>query len=103
MSDIYASIASDAGSGSNSLGEISTALLNLGLTVEAARNALNTVAINVGSDPQQLAAINAELNFLNTYGAGATTVFASSSAGKWILPIIVIGGLVWYFSRKSPR
>ena len=89
LNDLYSSIASDAGSGSNTLGEISTALLNLGLTVEAARGALNTVAANVGGNPQQLAAINAELNYLNTYGT------AAPKPTNWLVPLAIVGLIAW--------
>lgn len=99
MADIYALISSDAASGSSSLGEISTALLNLGLTVESARGALNTVAANVGSDPQQLAAINAELNYLNTYGGSIGTARSSST---WLL-VIGAGLLVWAIVGASKK
>ncbi len=68
FTDLYAQIQDWAGSGSTNLGDISTFLLNAGLGIEAARAALNTVAANVGSNPQQLAAINAELNYLNNGG-----------------------------------
>lgn len=89
LADLYNDIATDAGSGSASLGEIATALLNLGLTVEAARQALNTVRNNVGANPQQLAAINAELNYLNTYGG-------TPDRNTWLLPALIIGALVLY-------
>lgn len=95
MSDLYASIAQDAGSGSTTLGEISTALLNLGLTVEAARTALTTVANNVGGNPQQLAAINAELNYLNTYGG-------TPPKPQWLLPV-AIGAVVLFFILSDRR
>lgn len=94
MSDIYASIATDAGSGSATLGEISSALLNLGLTVEAARMALTTVANNVGSNPQQLATINAELNYLNTYGG-------TPNRNTWVLPVVIGAVLLWAVTRKN--
>ena len=96
MSDLYTSIATDAGSGSATLGEISTALLNLGLTVEAARSALTTVAQNVGSNPQQLAAINAELNYLNTYGA-------TPPRNTWIMPVVIVGALVWLAAMSDKK
>ncbi len=94
MDDLYASIAGDAGSGSATLGEISTALLNLGLTVEAARSALTVVAQNVGQNPQQLAAINAELNYLNTYGGTPTR-------NQWVLPALVVLGAVVLLSQED--
>lgn len=90
---LYSAIAQDAGSGAATLGEISTMLLNMGLTVEAARGALNTVALNVGSNPQQLQAVNAELNYLNTYDADGLYTL---NRNKWILPALVVGGLVWW-------
>ncbi len=95
MSDLYASIATDAGSGSATLGEISTALLNLGMGVEAARQMLTTVRNNVGSNPQQLAALNAELNYLNTYGT-------TPPRNTWLLPVIV-GAAVLYFALSEKK
>jgi hypothetical protein len=86
LSNVYAWIGSNSASGANQLGDISSALLNLGLTVEAARTALNTVAHNVGGNPQQLAVINAELNFLNTHGAPP----AAQNWGKIILGLGLI-------------
>lgn len=92
MSDVYATISTESAGGSSTLGDISTFLLNLGLGVEAARNALNVVATNVGNNPQQLAALNAELNYLNTYGA-------APQRNNWIVPALVIGGLMWFLMR----
>lgn len=92
---IYYQIAQQASSGSNTLGTISTMLLNLGFSVEAARQALNTVAQNVGSDPQQLAALNAELNYLNTYGG------TRPQGNQWVLPtLIAVGLLAWYLASE---
>ncbi len=97
MSDLYASISTEAGSGSATLGEISQGLLALGLGVEAARGALQTVAVNVQGNPQQLAAINAELNYLNTYGAGALP-----DRRNWIVPALIVGGLIlWAMNEKK--
>ena len=87
--DIYATISNLAGSGSSSLGDISTFLLNLGLGVEAARTALLTVQNNVGASPQQLAAINAELNYINS-GAYAQ----AQNKNAWLLPVLLIAGLI---------
>lgn len=95
MSDIYASISGDASSGSASLGEISRGLLALGLTVEAARNALNTVAAGVQGNPQQMAALNAELNYLNTYGA-------RPNQNNWVLPAMIAAAiLLWVINEKK--
>ncbi len=92
LTDLYASIANDAGSGASTLGEISGALLNLGLTVEAARMALTTVRNNVGANPQQLAAINAELNYLNTYGG-------TPQRNQWLVPGLILGAIaLWYLA-----
>lgn len=95
ITDVYAWVADQAGAGSVSLGDISGALLNLGLTVEAVRTMLTTVAVNVGSDPQQLARINAELNYLNTYHEQPTR-------NDWVIPALLVGlVVVWSISQGS--
>jgi hypothetical protein len=94
--DLYASIQEWAGSGSTNLGDISTFLLNAGLGIEAARNALNTVAANVGSDPQRLAAINAELNYLNSGG-----YIASNNNRSGIIVISVAVVILWLALREK--
>lgn len=76
---IYATISNLAGNGANNLGDISSFLLNLDLGVEGARQFLTTFANNVGGNPQQLAAINAELNYLNS-GAYATSANRNNTA-----------------------
>lgn len=91
---IYATISNLAGNGANNLGDISSFLLNLGLGVEAVRSALTTVATNVGGNPQQLAAINAELNYLNS-GAYAT----SSNRNNTALFIAVGLGALYLLTR----
>ncbi len=92
--DIYAQISNMAANGSSNLGDISTFLLNLGLGVEAARGALNTVAANVGQDPNQLAAINAELQYLNS-GAYAS---AQNKNNTWLF--VGAGVLLLIFALK---
>lgn len=93
LNDIYVSISNLAGSGNSSLGEISALLLNLGLGIEAARGALQTVAANVGGDPQRLAAINAELAYLNS---GSYAVAPNRNA--WVFPVLALGAL-WLLTR----
>lgn len=88
MSDIYASISTDLGSGSATLGEISRGLLAAGLSVEAARNALQTVAVGIQGNPQQMAALQSELNYLNTYGAAPDRT-------NWVMPVLVAALILW--------
>ncbi len=95
MSDIYASISGELSSGSTTLGEISQGLLALGLTTEAARTALNTVASGLQGNPQQMAALQAELNYLNTYGS------TPPSSSRWILPALLIGGLIFWAMQEK--
>ncbi len=97
MDDIYAYIANAAGSGSATTGEISTGLLNLGLTVEAVRNALNIVAQNVGQDPNQVAAVAAELRFVNSGGL----VAAQNSGKKTLLLLGAAAVALYLFTRKD--
>ncbi len=97
MSDIYGSISADLSDSSVGLGDISKALLAGGLTVEAVRSALNTVSAGLQGNPQQMAALNAELNYLNTYGAAPP-----QSSSRWILPALLIGGLIfWAMNEKK--
>ncbi len=95
FTDLYAQISAWAGSGSTNLGDISTFLLNAGLGIEAARAALNTVANNVGSNPQQLAAINAELNYLNSGG------YVSAQRNKNGLIVAGIGVFVLWLALRE--
>ncbi len=87
MNDVYNWIAGESASGAGELGDISTALLNAGLTIEAARMALTTISGNIGTDPQVLARVNAELNYLNTYGAQPTR-------NTWVVPVLIVAAVV---------
>ncbi len=94
--DLYAQIQDWSANGSNNLGDISTFLLNAGLGVEAARAALNTVATNVGGNPQQLAAINAELNYLNSGG------YVGGQSNKSAIVVVGVGAfLLWLALREK--
>lgn len=97
MDDIYAWIHNASASGSNTTGDISTGLLNLGMTVEAIRNALNTVATNIGQDPNQVAAVQNELRWVNSGG-----LVAAQNSGKKTLLIVGAAALALYlFTRKD--
>lgn len=92
MDDIYASISSDASSGSNTLGGISNALIGLGLTVGAAQQALQVVAQQT-SNPQQLQVLNGELSYLSTY--------QPTPSRSWVLPLVIGLGLLWLVAGKK--
>lgn len=97
VSDFYAWLANAAGSGSNTTGEISDALLRAGMTVEAVRQALQIVAGNVQGDPQRVAVIQDELRYLNTGGAVGV---AQNSANSWALPLALVV-VVYLLTRKN--
>lgn len=93
-SDIYATISNWAASGAGNLGELSTFFLNAGLGVESLRQALTTVANYSGTDQQQLAAINAELMYLNS-GAYAR----AENKNTWLF--VIGGGLLLYLALRD--
>lgn len=95
--DVFAWIGNAAGQGSNTTGEISDALLRSGMTIEAIRQALQTVAANVTADPQRVAVIQDELRYLNT---GGQVGVAQSSANSWAVPALV-AVLIYLAVRKD--
>jgi len=93
MTDVFDWIRDKAGDGSSSLGDITYGLLNAGMTIEAVRQALNTVASNVGTSPAQVAAVQQELAYANSGAA------SRPDDGKNLLMILGGIGLLWYLTR----
>lgn len=94
LDDLYAVVANYAGQGSNTAGDISRLLLNAGVSVEAARQMLQTIASNVGSDQQQLLTVQQELAYLNNG-------YVQRSNNDWIFPVGV--GVILFLLLRDKR
>lgn len=89
--ELFGWIAEASAAGAGATGEISEFLLRSGMTVEAVRNALNTIAVNVGASPEQVDYVADELRYLNTGRGYRGTNWA---------PLLIVGGILFLALRK---
>lgn len=91
--DVWGWVAENSAQGAGATGEISDFLLRAGMTVEAVRNMLNTIAVNAAGTPEQVDYVSDELRYLNT-GRG------NSRQTNWA-PILIGAGLLYLVLRNN--
>ncbi len=84
-----------AAQGSQGAGQVSDFLLRAGFTVEAVRNALNTIATSANANQDEVRYVTNELALLNS-----GRIPGASNTGTWVL-LAAVGFMLWASMRND--
>ena len=93
FSQVFSTIAQDAGTGANATGSVAAWLMNAGQDVATITKILNGVATSASASPQQVQYAQQELAWLNAQNQPKPT--------NWLIPALIIGGGLFLLSRKK--